>query len=399
MLNKLINLTILEAYVAKQRWKLILLFVAVIIGFASLYITNSLVKELSNEERKKIELWAQAIRELSQVNNLADTTQSFTIILDVLQNNTTVPVILTDEDGGILSYRNLSLRRANHASELEGELEQMRNDREPIEVVLLDGTKNFVYYKDSTTLTRLTYYPYIQLFIIVLFIFVSYYAFSYSRRAEQNRVWIGMAKETAHQLGTPTSSLLAWLEIVKESNLKQNLIENFESDVARLEKIVDRFSKIGSSPVLVQSNLVEIVNGTIDYLRNRFSSKITFVKQYNERSAIIIPLNETLIEWVIENIIKNAVDAIGASGTVSVSITDNDQIVLLDIADNGKGIPRSHFKSVFQPGFTTKSRGWGLGLSLSKRIVEENHNGKLFINSSELDKGTTFRVLLKKNPS
>ncbi|HPF94543.1 MAG TPA: HAMP domain-containing sensor histidine kinase [Tenuifilaceae bacterium] len=389
----------MEAYVAKQRWKLILLFVAVIIGFASLYITNSLVKELSNEERKKIELWAQAIRELSQVNNLADTTQSFTIILDVLQNNTTVPVILTDEDGGILSYRNLSLRRANHASELEGELEQMRNDREPIEVVLLDGTKNFVYYKDSTTLTRLTYYPYIQLFIIVLFIFVSYYAFSYSRRAEQNRVWIGMAKETAHQLGTPTSSLLAWLEIVKESNLKQNLIENFESDVARLEKIVDRFSKIGSSPVLVQSNLVEIVNGTIDYLRNRFSSKITFVKQYNERSAIIIPLNETLIEWVIENIIKNAVDAIGASGTVSVSITDNDQIVLLDIADNGKGIPRSHFKSVFQPGFTTKSRGWGLGLSLSKRIVEENHNGKLFINSSELDKGTTFRVLLKKNPS
>ena len=399
MLNTPIYLTVLEAYVAKQRWKLILLLVAVIIGFASLYITNSLVKELSNEERKKIELWAQAIRELSQVNNLADTTQSFTIILDVLQNNTTVPVILTDEDGGILSYRNLSLRRANHTAELERELEQMKKDREPIEVVLLDGTKNFVYYKDSTTLTRLTYYPYIQLFIIVLFILVSYYAFSYSRRAEQNRVWIGMAKETAHQLGTPTSSLLAWLEIVKESNLKQNLIDNFESDVARLEKIVDRFSKIGSSPVLVQSNLVEIVNGTIDYLRNRFSSKITFVKHYDERSTIIIPLNETLIEWVIENIIKNAVDAIGASGTVSVSITDNDQTVLLDIADNGKGIPRSHFKSVFQPGFTTKSRGWGLGLSLSKRIVEENHNGKLFINSSELDKGTTFRVLLKKNPS
>ncbi|HDP54709.1 MAG TPA: HAMP domain-containing histidine kinase [Bacteroidetes bacterium] len=389
----------MEAYVAKQRWKLILLFVAVIIGFASLYITNSLVKELSNEERKKIELWAQAIRELSQVNNFADTTQSFTIILDVLHNNTTVPVILTDEDGGILSYRNLSLRRTSHPAELERELEQMKKYREPIEVVLLDGTKNFVYYKDSTTLTQLAYYPYIQLFIIVLFILVSYYAFSYSRRAEQNRVWIGMAKETAHQLGTPTSSLLAWLEIVKESNLKQNLIDNFESDVSRLEKIVDRFSKIGSSPVLVQRNLVEIVNGTIDYLRNRFSSKITFVKQYDERSAIIIPLNETLIEWVIENIIKNAVDAIGATGTVSVSITDNDQAVLLDIADNGKGIPRPHFKSVFQPGYTTKSRGWGLGLSLSKRIVEENHNGKLFINSSELDKGTTFRVLLKKNPS
>jgi len=399
LLNKPINLTALEAYVAKQRWKLILLFVAVIIGFASLYITNSLVKELSNEERKKIELWAQAIRELSQVNNFADTTQSFTIILDVLHNNTTVPVILTDEDGGILSYRNLSLRRTSHPAELERELEQMKKYREPIEVVLLDGTKNFVYYKDSTTLTQLAYYPYIQLFIIVLFILVSYYAFSYSRRAEQNRVWIGMAKETAHQLGTPTSSLLAWLEIVKESNLKQNLIDNFESDVSRLEKIVDRFSKIGSSPVLVQRNLVEIVNGTIDYLRNRFSSKITFVKQYDERSAIIIPLNETLIEWVIENIIKNAVDAIGATGTVSVSITDNDQAVLLDIADNGKGIPRPHFKSVFQPGYTTKSRGWGLGLSLSKRIVEENHNGKLFINSSELDKGTTFRVLLKKNPS
>lgn len=388
----------MKASVVKQRWKLVLLFVAIAIGFASLFITNSLVKELSHEERKKIELWALAIRELSRDTNLSDSTQSFIIIIEILQNNTTVPVILTDGDGNIASYANISPRRASKTGGMEEVLNHMKKGRDPIEVDLLDGVKNYVYYEDSTTLTRLTYYPYIQLIVIVFFILVSYYAFNYSRRTEQNRVWVGMAKETAHQLGTPTSSLLAWLEILKGSNLSPSLVENFEKDVGRLEKIVDRFSKIGSSPILTDTNLTLVVSGTIDYLQNRLSNKIEIDKQYDDLESIVLPLNETLFEWVIENLVKNAVDAVNGSGKVSVSISDSTQVVFIDIADNGKGIPRSHFKSVFQPGFTTKMRGWGLGLSLSKRIIEENHGGKLFINHSELDKGTTFRIVLKKKP-
>jgi signal transduction histidine kinase len=386
----------LRAHILKQRWKLILLFVAIAIGFASLFITNSLVKELSQEERKKIELWAQAIKELSLVTNLSDTTQSFDIIIEILHNNTTVPVILTDGDGNIVSHANISPRRIKKAGGMEKVLSRMQRTLEPIKVDLLDGVKNYVYYEDSTTLVRLTYYPYIQLIVIVFFILVSYYAFNYSRRAEQNSVWVGMAKETAHQLGTPTSSLLAWLEILKESNLKPSLVENFEKDVGRLEKIVDRFSKIGSSPVLSETSLTQIISGTIDYLRNRLSNKIEIEKKYDDGESILLPLNETLFEWVIENLIKNAVDAVNGTGKVSVSISDSTQVVFIDISDNGKGIQRSYFKSVFQPGFTTKTRGWGLGLSLSKRIIEENHGGKLFINHSELDKGTTFRIVLKK---
>lgn len=386
----------LRVHIVKQRWKLILLFVAIAIGFASLFITNSLVKELSQEERKKIELWAQAIKELSLVTNLSDTTQSFDIIIEILHNNTTVPVILADGDDNIISHANISPRRIKKAGGIEKVLSRMQRTLDPIKVDLLDGVKNYVYYEDSTTLVRLTYYPYIQLIVIMFFILVSYYAFNYSRRAEQNSVWVGMAKETAHQLGTPTSSLLAWLEILKESNLKPSLVENFEKDVARLEKIVDRFSKIGSSPVLSETNLTQIISGTIDYLRNRLSNKIEIEKKYDDGESILLPLNETLFEWVIENLIKNAVDAVNGTGKVSVSISDSTQVVFVDISDNGKGIQRSYFKSVFQPGFTTKTRGWGLGLSLSKRIIEENHGGKLFINHSELDKGTTFRIVLKK---
>lgn len=378
------------------RWKFILLIVAVLIGFASLYITNSLVNELSIEERKKIELWAEAIRELSQISEIGDSEQSFTIIFEVLQNNTTVPVILADETDNILSYRNIPDHKIDTPEEIENILRQMKASKEPIEVTLLDNSKNFVYYKDSTTLVKLTYYPYIQLAIIILFIIVSYYAFSHSRKAEQNRVWVGMAKETAHQLGTPTSSLLAWLEIIRDTDLKPDLVVEFGKDIARLEKIVDRFSKIGSTPSLKPKNLVSILNNSVDYLRPRISNKISIVKKFDEQDYIPVPINETLFEWVIENIIKNSIDAIQGAGEVNVSITDNTQVVFIDVSDTGKGIPRSMFKTIFLPGFTTKNRGWGLGLTLSKRIVEEYHNGKVFVNYSEVDKGTTFRIVLRK---
>lgn len=387
----------MEVYSVKQRWKVFLLIAAILIGFASLFITNRLVRELSHEERKKIELWAEAIRELSQISTLADTNQNFTIIFEVLQNNTTVPVILADEKDSILSYRNIPYNKIDSKAEIDKLLNQMKDSKEPIEVTLLDNSKNFVYYKDSTTLVELTYYPYIQLGIIILFILASYYAFSRSRRAEQNQVWVGMAKETAHQLGTPTSSLLAWLEIIKDSNLNRDLIADFGKDVGRLEKIVDRFSKIGSTPSLKPLNLVEIINNSIDYLRNRISNKISIIKTYEDKDYIPVPINETLFEWVIENLIKNSIDAINSSGSVTVSITDNTQVVFIDVSDTGKGIPRSHFKTIFQPGYTTKSRGWGLGLTLSKRIIEDYHNGKVFVNYSEVDKGTTFRIVLKKS--
>jgi len=207
-----------------------------------------------------------------------------------------------------------------------------------------------------------------------------------------------MAKETAHQLGTPTSSFLAWVEILKGTNLSSDLISEFEKDVARLEKVVDRFSKIGSVPALKPTDLVELINDTISYLSNRTSSKISFVKKYDEREHILVPLNVTLFEWVIESIIKNAVDAIHITGEVAVSITDNTQVVYIDISDTGKGIPRSQYKTIFQPGFTTKTRGWGLGLTLSKRIVEEYHDGKIFVNHSEMDKGSSIRIVVKKTP-
>ena len=372
---------------------------AIAIGFASLFITNRLVKELSQEERKKIELWAEAIRQLSQISTLDDSCQNFSIIMEVLDNNTTVPVILTDEAENIIGYNNINPKQIDSDVEIKRMLNKMKASKEPIEVVLLDNSKNFVYYKDSTSLIKLTYYPYVQLLIIILFILVSYYAFNQSRKSEQNQVWVGMAKETAHQLGTPTSSLLAWQEIIKDSNLSPELISEFGKDISRLEKIVDRFSKIGSRPSLKPVNLVQTINNSINYLKKRSSSKVTFTKLYDENDNIIVPINETLFEWVVENITKNSIDAILSSGEISFKITDNIQVVYVDITDNGKGIARSQFKTIFQPGFTTKSRGWGLGLTLSRRIIEEYHNGKVFVNYSEIDKGTSFRIVLRKSHS
>lgn len=387
----------MEVYVVKQRWKALLLVVAVLIGFASLYITNSLVKDLSLEERKKIELWAKAIREISNITDLADSSQNFAIVLEVLENNTTVPVLLTDENDSILSHMNIRPSQLQTKEDAQRMLSQMKSSKEPIVVTLIDGSKNIVYYKDSTTLVKLTYYPYVQLIVIILFIIASYYAFSHSRKAEQNRVWVGLAKETAHQLGTPTSSLLAWLELIRDSGIDPKLVANFENDISRLEKVVDRFSKIGSSSSLRVTNLLTLVGSTVDYLRNRISSKISLTVQFNSADSIPVPINETLFEWVLENVIRNSVDAIQSTGEVTVSVIDNTQVVFIDITDTGKGIPRSHFKTVFQPGYTTKSRGWGLGLTLSKRIIEVYHNGKLFVNSSEVDKGTTFRIVLNKS--
>lgn len=383
----------MEIYNQKTKWKLLLFLIAVVIGIASLFVTSELVKDLSTEERKKIELWAEGIRQLSDLER-DDLDYSF--ILRVMEDNTTVPVIQTDENNTVLYTLNIPNKKIDTPHKQAKMLARMKKSKEPIEVTFLDGKKNYVYYQDSTTLLRLTYYPYIQLSVIVLFIGISYFAFSQSRKAEQDRVWAGMAKETAHQLGTPTSSLLACIDILKESDARSDITAEIEKDVLRLEKIATRFSKIGSEPKLYPQNLVGVLNSSIDYLQTRISSKIAITVSYDKSDSIIAKLNGTLFEWVIENVVKNAADAIQGHGEIHFKITDNVQVVYIDITDTGKGIPKSKQKTIFQPGYTTKQRGWGLGLTLSKRIIEDYHGGKIFVNFSEVNKGSSFRIVLPK---
>lgn len=383
----------MNIYTKKQKWKLVLLFVAVIIGVLTFLITNNLAKKLATEERKKVELWALGMRQLSVLGNQD---KDYTFILEVIKNNETVPVILTDKEGQIISSRNLNPDKEKDKNYLQRQLEKMKKDNKPIEITLLDGNKNFIYYKESILLTRLFYFPIIQFGVITLFLLVSYIAFSTSRKAEQNQVWVGMAKETAHQLGTPTSSLMASLELLKLKNVDESVVAEFEKDVNRLEKITERFSKIGSAPKLEKQDIITILLHTIQYIKARSSENIKFEINFSEQDKVLVPFNFSLLEWVIENLFKNAIDSMEGNGTIKVKISDRIQFLFIDIIDEGKGLPKSKYKTVFQPGYTTKLRGWGLGLSLSKRIIELYHDGKIFVNYSELEKGTNMRIVLKK---
>lgn len=383
----------LNIYTKKQKWKLVLLVVAVVIGVLTFVITNNLAQKLSIEERKKVELWALGMRQLSALDNEE---KDYTFILEVIKNNETVPVILTDRDGQIISSRNLDENKENDPKYLSKQLEKMKKDNDPIEIVLLDGNKNFIYYKESILLTRLFYFPIIQFGVISLFLFVSYIAFSSSRKAEQNQVWVGMSKETAHQLGTPTSSLMASLELLRLKNVDEKVLAEFEKDVNRLEIITERFSKIGSAPKLEKQDIIEVLLNVINYIKARSSEKIKFQLNFSENDKILVPFNSSLFEWVIENLFKNAIDSMEGSGNITISIDDRIQFLFIDIIDEGKGLPKSKYKTIFQPGYTTKQRGWGLGLSLSKRIIEMYHDGKIFVNYSEIDKGTNMRIVMKK---
>ena len=382
----------INIYEKKTRWKFLLFLTAVLIGVLSLSYTNWLVDQLSVEEKKKVELWAEANRQLISSDN-DDVNLNF--IFSVIENNTTVPVILTDSAGTIVSYRNLDTTRVDRKNYLPNQLTRMKEQNEALVIDLGDGDRNYIYYSDSTVLTMLVFFPFVQLGVIILFILVSYFAFSYSRKAEQNQVWIGLSKETAHQLGTPTSSLNAWVELLKQDVNRESIVEELEKDAKRLEKITERFSKIGSKPVLVPVSLIPCLQNSVNYLKNRSSQKIK-IELDSPSHEIEIPLNEALFEWVIENLCKNAMDAMEGEGNISIKVQDNTQIVYIDISDTGKGIPKSKHKTIFKPGYTTKQRGWGLGLSLSKRIVETYHEGKIFVLSSEPDKGTTFRIVMKK---
>ena len=383
----------MNIYTKKQKWKLLLLVIAVIIGVLTFLITNNLAQKLSVEERKKVELWALGMRQLSALDNEE---KDYTFILEVIKNNETVPVILTDKEGQIISSRNLDPHKENDSKYLSKQLDKMKNDNDPIEITLLDGNKNFIYYKESILLTRLFYFPIIQFGVITLFLLVSYIAFNVSRKSEQNQVWVGMSKETAHQLGTPTSSLMASLELLRLKNVDEKIVAEFEKDVNRLEKITERFSKIGSAPKLEKQDIVSVLINTVNYIKARSSDKIKFKLNFSENDKILIPFNASLFEWVVENLFKNAIDSMEGNGNIIINIDDRIQFLFIDIIDDGKGLSKSKYKTIFQPGYTTKHRGWGLGLSLSKRIIELYHDGKIFVNHSEIDKGTNMRIVMKK---
>lgn len=394
----------MDIYLKRKRGKIVLLLVAVIIGVASLLYTNWLTEKMANEERKKVELWAEATKRLAEagIQNSSEanleqlTTSYFTLIQLILEQNTTIPVIIIEPGGGFNYNANISFSEGRKEQVLRNELEKMKAHAEPIRIDLSDQEYLLLYYRESNLLRNLRYYPFIQLFVIVIFIVAAYSAFSATQRAEQNQVWVGMSKETAHQLGTPISSLMAWIELLRLHNIDPELIKEFEKDTQRLEKITERFSKIGSKPELVPSNVAEVLISTVSYLKTRSSERVKFELVLGEENLPLIPLNAALFSWVIENLCKNAIDAMDNTGKITISLQEKVNEVVIDVKDTGKGVAKSNFKTIFQPGFSTKKRGWGLGLSLAKRIVENYHKGKIFIKWSEAGKGTIFRIVLHK---
>ncbi len=504
----------MNIYSQKQRWKLFLAALALLIVVGSLWYTNILVKKIANDEREKVQLWAGAIQnkatlvsytgelfekiatderkkieiwaEASKRLITSENNNDISFYLEIISGNSTIPVIVVDENNNIVNHRNFDEDLVKDPNYLKTELElikkinppidldikisrnhvlkqklyykdskifselkevlddliqsfiseivinsaavpviytdstqtniieygnldnelftdslyllqvieEMRLQNNPIAVNIDKNTVNYIFYKDSYLLTQLKYYPYFQFGIIGLFLIIAYYLFSTSRKVEQNQVWVGMAKETAHQLGTPLSSLMAWVEYLKLKNIDENTIMELSKDINRLETITERFSKIGSIPKLENENVIEVLNQTLEYLKVRISKNIE-VELKSESANLLAKLNPSLFSWVLENLIKNAVDAMKGDGKITVTVTDQSQFVYIDISDTGTGIPRSKHKTIFEPGYTTKQRGWGLGLSLVKRIIENYHSGKIFVKQSDA-MGTTFRIVLNK---
>ncbi|MDF1547609.1 MAG: HAMP domain-containing sensor histidine kinase [Bacteroidales bacterium] len=378
----------------QNKWKLIILIIALIISGAFMWYTNQLVSKLAEEERQKIQIWAEANKELQETPLTGEVSL---YMFKIISENKTIPRILVDGKGKIINSMNLNPEKEEDPVYLAQELHLMKAQNEPIEIELSDNQKNYIYYKDSIFLTDLYYYPFLQFFIILLFLSVVYFAISISKKAEQNQLWVGMSKETAHQLGTPISSLLAWVELLKAREGDSTLVNEVGKDVNRLEKITERFSRIGSAPLLKEANICTVLKNASEYLRVRTSSRVVYIQRFPEDENVIAPINIELFEWVIENLWKNALDAMNNIGEIVVSVKQNGHSVYVDITDTGKGIPKSKFKSVFKPGFTTKVRGWGLGLSLAKRIIENYHKGKIYIRYSEIGRGTNFRIVLNKS--
>ncbi|MFL2573858.1 MAG: sensor histidine kinase [Flavobacteriales bacterium] len=414
----------MNIYSKKQRWKLTLSLLAILICVASVFITNKLVKELKSEETKKIEIWAQATKQLVNSYSQGD----FSLAIKVVSENRNIPVILIDECDSILETRNINFFSnsdsivLNKYDEIKYSINPLDKDSvttikaekllkqyklhlretlnemkvsgdEPIEINFI-GDKQWIYYADSELLNNLRYYPIYQLFFIFIFVFIGYMVFSSARKSEQNQVWAGMAKETAHQIATPLSSLMAWSELIKNEK-NEDMIFEMKKDLHRLETIADRFSKIGSKPKLEKHEIISIVEKSVRYLKSRLSQNTEFILE-NSEEKLFVNINKTLLEWVIENICKNAVDAMQGKGEIKIAINQNDSTIQIIIKDTGKGIDKLLISDIFKPGVTSKARGWGLGLSLSKRIIEDYHKGKLFLLESNEQNGTSFAIVLPK---
>lgn len=375
--------------------KILLVSAAIIIAAASLAISHFLVADLENEEKNRMAVWAEAMRTL----NNADENTDLNLVLKVINENNTIPVVVLDSQGKAQVFRNVTLSGADFNDSLKNAAllgkTFLRKGRH-IKIMLNQKNNEYIQvcYDESLMLKRLAAYPLVQLGIVLIFVVVAIFALLSSKKAEQNKVWVGLSKETAHQLGTPISSLMAWIEILKETYPDDDLIPEMNKDVKRLQLIADRFSKIGSLPEPVPSSLNEVLDHVIDYMDRRTSKSIQMIKVFPQHD-IIVKINASLFEWVIENLSKNAVDAMGGKvGRITLRVEETDKCAVIEVSDTGKGIKRKDLNNVFRPGFTTKERGWGLGLSLAKRIVEEYHNGKIWVKSSEVGKGTTFRIEL-----
>lgn len=379
--------------------KYFLVLIAIIIAISSLLTSNYLIRDLQKEETMKMEVWAEAMRSL----NAADENMDLNLVVKVINGNNTIPIIVIDNKNCVLSYRNIdkSMYSSNDSiAELLTYAKKMINDKHVVKIDIPEelggGDYLNVCYDDSLLLKRLSVYPYIQLGVVVIFVLISIFAIFAALRAEQNKLWVGLSKETAHQLGTPISSLMAWCEVLKESYPDDVLVPEMENDVKRLERIADRFSKIGSIPEPKPEDIVDVLNRVVTYMDHRTSNKVQIIKSYNNE-PVIVDLIPSLFEWVAENLCKNAVDAMGGAGKIEIKLFEENGQVNIDFSDTGKGMQKKMFNNVFKPGFTTKERGWGLGLSLAKRIIEEYHKGKIYVKSSEVGKGTTFRIELPQN--
>lgn len=501
----------MNVYERKKRWKWILFGSAVVIVAVSLWYTHVLVRKIARDERINIQIWADAIHQKAELVNyteeffkqlqneerkrvelladayrivsIVDESEVLNFLIKFISENTTIPVVLTDSRGkikntinidfdtdtvpflkgdlraefmvyppvkiaydqnqfdylfykesklfnelrevlddlidsffseivinaasvpviitdstktSVIEYGMLDPVKAGDSLYILNTLKEMADDNDPIEIDFVDQGKRYIFYQNSELLTRLMFFPYLQWGIIGVFLFITYILFSSARKTEQNQLWVGLAKETAHQLGTPLSSMIGWIELLKMEGVEGDAISELNKDVERLHKITDRFSKIGSEPKLKDTNIVEVIIDSVNYIKSRTSRKVNYTVKNEKNEKIIAPINLHLFEWVIENLCKNAVDAVEGNGNIDVEIVEENNLVLIDISDNGKGIPKSRFKSIFNPGYTSKKRGWGLGLSLSKRIINDYHNGKIFVKNSVLNKGSTFRILLRK---
>lgn len=378
--------------------KMLLVTAAILIAVASLVVSSILTHDLKTQERNKMAIWAEAMRSL----NNADENTDLNLVLKIIDTNDLIPIVVMNSHGKVETCRNVNVSASNEADSLRYLTDlgrYMKNRGNSIRIVIDEKHPDTEYidvcYDDSLMLKRLVAYPYVQLGVVLLVVVIAIFALLTSKKAEQDKVWVGLSKETAHQLGTPISSLMAWMEVLKETYPDDALIPEMNKDVERLQLIADRFSKIGSLPEPVPSNLNEMMHHVVEYMSRRISNKVQ-MECHMPQQPVIVKLNASLFEWVIENLCKNAVDAMEGNGHIDITVDDQPDMVAIEVADTGKGIARKNLQTVFQPGFTTKKRGWGLGLSLAKRIVEEYHHGKIWVKKSEIGKGTTFRIELKK---